>query len=161
MRNYLLGGIAIASALAFMIPSAPASAQAGCRGGGPCAGAHAAGAGPTQFRNQHHGYGNGYGRGNGIGVGAVALAAGVVIGGVLQQNQGYYPTNQCYYPANQGYYAAESYPVYSDPSPVYYDAGSQVVNDGDSTAYCQQTYRSYDVASGTYLGYDGLRHSCP
>ncbi len=27
--------------------------------------------------------------------------------------------------------------------------------------YCSQRYRSYDPASGTYLGYDGQRHSCP
>ena len=33
---------------------------------------------------------------------------------------------------------------------------------GDNTAsYCAQRYRSYDPASGTYLGYDGLRHPCP
>jgi hypothetical protein len=24
-----------------------------------------------------------------------------------------------------------------------------------------QRYRSYDPASGTYMGYDGLRHPCP
>lgn len=29
------------------------------------------------------------------------------------------------------------------------------------SAYCAQRYRSYDPASGTYLGYDGLRHPCP
>src|SRR5580700_3353122 len=29
------------------------------------------------------------------------------------------------------------------------------------SAYCAQRYRSYDPASGTYLGYDGVRHSCP
>jgi hypothetical protein len=28
-------------------------------------------------------------------------------------------------------------------------------------AYCEQKYRSYDPASGTYLGYDGQRHACP
>ena len=27
--------------------------------------------------------------------------------------------------------------------------------------YCSQRYRSYDPASGTYLGYDGNRHPCP
>ncbi|MBF9233123.1 BA14K family protein [Microvirga sp. BT350] len=27
--------------------------------------------------------------------------------------------------------------------------------------YCAQRFRSYDPASGTYLGYDGLRHPCP
>ncbi|MGA7071688.1 BA14K family protein, partial [Bradyrhizobium sp.] len=30
---------------------------------------------------------------------------------------------------------------------------------GDAS-YCAQRYRSYDPASGTYLGYDGLRHPC-
>lgn len=28
-------------------------------------------------------------------------------------------------------------------------------------AYCAQRFRSYDPASGTYLGYDGYRHPCP
>lgn len=27
--------------------------------------------------------------------------------------------------------------------------------------YCSERYRSYDSASGTYLGYDGQRHFCP
>ncbi len=31
----------------------------------------------------------------------------------------------------------------------------------DAVAYCSQRYRSYDPASGTYLGYDGNRHPCP
>ena len=31
----------------------------------------------------------------------------------------------------------------------------------DASAYCARRYRSYDPASGTYLGYDGLRHPCP
>lgn len=31
----------------------------------------------------------------------------------------------------------------------------------DANAYCSQRYRSYDPASGTYLGYDGMRHPCP
>jgi hypothetical protein len=42
------------------------------------------------------------------------------------------------------YYAAPGY--YGGPSAV---------------AYCEQRYRSYDPASGTYLGYDGYRHPCP
>jgi BA14K-like protein. len=28
-------------------------------------------------------------------------------------------------------------------------------------AYCQQRFRSLDLGSGTYLGFDGLRHRCP
>jgi hypothetical protein len=31
----------------------------------------------------------------------------------------------------------------------------------DDAGYCQQRYRSYDPASGTYLGFDGMRHPCP
>ncbi|MEO8321473.1 MAG: BA14K family protein [Bradyrhizobium sp.] len=31
----------------------------------------------------------------------------------------------------------------------------------DTEAYCSQRYKSYDPASGTYLGYDGGRHPCP
>ncbi|WP_425374349.1 BA14K family protein [Lichenihabitans psoromatis] len=32
---------------------------------------------------------------------------------------------------------------------------------GDVTAYCERRFKSYDRSSGTYLGYDGNRHSCP
>ena len=31
----------------------------------------------------------------------------------------------------------------------------------DAEGYCSQRYKSYDPASGTYLGYDGQRHPCP
>lgn len=31
----------------------------------------------------------------------------------------------------------------------------------DAVAYCMQRFRSYDPRTGTYLGYDGLRHPCP
>ena len=32
---------------------------------------------------------------------------------------------------------------------------------GDSIAYCARRHRSYDPASGTFLGNDGFRHLCP
>jgi hypothetical protein len=32
---------------------------------------------------------------------------------------------------------------------------------GDPVASCMQRFRSYDPKSGTYLGNDGQRHSCP
>jgi hypothetical protein len=32
---------------------------------------------------------------------------------------------------------------------------------GDAVAYCESRFRSYNPATGTYLGYDGLRHRCP
>jgi hypothetical protein len=40
-------------------------------------------------------------------------------------------------------------------APVY------VAPNQSAVAYCSQRFRSYDPASGTYLGYDGLRHPCP
>jgi BA14K-like protein len=40
-------------------------------------------------------------------------------------------------------------------------APTYVVPNNDAVAYCAQRFRSYDPASGTYLGYDGLRHACP
>ena len=42
--------------------------------------------------------------------------------------------------------------------------GSAIANSearADANAYCAQRYKSYDPASGTYLGYDGARHPCP
>jgi hypothetical protein len=44
----------------------------------------------------------------------------------------------------------------------YYDDGSSgyVVSGGVDPSYCAQRYRSWDPASGTYLGNDGLRHPC-
>jgi hypothetical protein len=53
------------------------------------------------------------------------------------------------------YYGNGAY-GYSDGG--YYNNGYY---DQDTVAYCQQRYRSYDPTSGTYLGYDGLRHPCP
>jgi hypothetical protein len=38
--------------------------------------------------------------------------------------------------------------------------GSAAANN-NTVAYCSQRFRSYDPASGTYLGYDGYRHPCP
>ena len=168
MRNFLLGGVAIASAFTFMISSAPASAQGGCGIGHGCGSYRAAHAGPGQPGYQRHGYAHGYGRsyGNGIAVGAAALAAGAIIGGAMQQNQGYdYPADSypVYPDQGPGVVYSDQGPgaVYFDQGPAYDDAGPQVASDADSVAYCQQTYRSYDPASGTYLGYDGLRHPCP
>jgi hypothetical protein len=94
--------------------------------------------------------GGGYRRGGGFIPGAVA---GAVIGGALaSQSYAYY--------GGPGYYT----PGYSDDQ--YYDDGGAVAvgpapGGDDSVAYCMQTYRSYDPQSGTYLGYDGLRHPCP
>jgi len=40
-------------------------------------------------------------------------------------------------------------------------APTYVAPGGSAAGYCAQRFKSYDPASGTYLGYDGLRHPCP
>ena len=84
-------------------------------------------------------YRRGYG-GAAVGLGiAGALIGGAIIGAT--QPYGYYG-----YPP--GYYG----PAYVAPAPYV---------GGDAVAYCVQRFRSYDPYSGTYVGYDGLRHPCP
>jgi hypothetical protein len=114
------------------------------------------------YRHDHdRGYEGGYRRdhdrdgGRGFIPGAVA---GAVIGGAIaSQSYGYY--------GGPDYAVGYDAPGYYDDQ--YYDDGGGVVAvapapvGGDDVAYCMQTYRSYDPASGTYLGYDGLRHPCP
>jgi hypothetical protein len=52
-------------------------------------------------------------------------------------------------------------PGYSGPppsAPTGYAGGPPA---GDPVASCMQRFRSYDPKTGTYLGNDGQRHSCP
>ena len=114
--------------------------------------------------------------GRGFGWGAGAIAAGVVGGAVAAATSplwapGYYdyapgyayaPDYSYGYGPNYGAYQTYSYEtdpaVTVSPGPVVaqgYGGG------GDGAAYCEQRFRSYDRASGTYLGYDELRHPCP
>lgn len=75
---------------------------------------------------------------------------GLVIGGAFGSSYGYYG-------APYGY--GVPYGYYDDG---YYDEGLvAVVPGGDEVAYCKRRFRSYDVRSRTYLGFDGLRHPCP
>ena len=146
MKSSVLISVAIAAAL--MIQSIPASSQGVYRSVHPGVGHGYAGQSQTRSQYQYRGYAGGQGRGYATGAGVAALAAGAIIGGVIaSQNQGYYPV--------------ETYPVYSDPGYVYGNVAPVEYSDGDSVAYCEQTYRSYNRASGTYLGYDGFRHPCP
>lgn len=88
-------------------------------------------AGPASARPWHRHHGN-------FAAGAAGFAAGALIGGALASRPyGYGP----------GYYA--------------YDPGYAAGPGGSAVAYCMQRFKSYDPASGTYLGYDGVRHPCP
>ncbi len=79
-------------------------------------------------------------RGYGYGYGAAALGLGLLGGAIIGSQYPY---------SDSGYGYGAEYDV--DPQ----NAG------GDSPTYCASRFRSYDPASGTYLGYDGLRHPCP
>ena len=92
------------------------------------------------------GHGGWYGGGAGAG-----FAAGALIGGAIAGSRGY----------GYGAYGYAPY-GYSGYAPGYYDDGYvAVAPGGGGDGYCMQRYRSYDPASGTFLGYDGLRHPCP
>jgi hypothetical protein len=118
----------------------------------------AAGPASAQRWHEHRGF-----------VGGLAgLAAGVVGGAVAAATSplwapGYYYDG--YYPGyayTPGYIYGDTYsyaPGYSySPGYAY---GQGYATGGRDDAYCAQRYRSYDPASGTYLGYDGIRHPCP
>jgi BA14K-like protein len=86
------------------------------------------------------------------------IVAGAIVGGMLASPYGPYGPYGPYYGPG---------PYYVGPGPYYpapYVAGP-VVRPGpvysDAVAYCMRRYRSYDPRSGTFLGYDGLRHPCP
>jgi hypothetical protein len=95
------------------------------------------------WRGRHH-------RGGGFWPG---VAAGALVGGAL---------------GSYAYYGGPDYydygPDYSADNSYYYDDSAPPVEVGvvgGDASYCAQRYRSYDPASGTYLGYDGERHPCP
>ena len=85
----------------------------------------------AQWRGGYHHH-RGYGGGAAFG----GFAAGAILGGVLAAHRPYYDYGPSYY------------------APGYYGGG-------DQDAYCFSRFKSYDPASGTYLGYDGRRHACP
>jgi BA14K-like protein len=71
---------------------------------------------------------------------------------------GYDPGYTGYGPSYGGYGYDPGYQGYQG-----YDVGyaGYSASGAQDAAYCAQRFRSYDPASGTYLGYDGQRHPCP
>jgi BA14K-like protein len=125
--------------------------------------------GGGQFRDSRRGYG----RGAGFAVGAAA--AGVATGAALAAGDyGYGYSDPYYYGDNYAYdpgyygdsYAYDTGATYDTGLPlVTFNQPAAVVEQGPvavagDASYCAQRYRSYDPASGTYLGFDGLRHPC-
>jgi hypothetical protein len=77
--------------------------------------------------------------GHGWGWGAAGLAAGLALTSPYWAGYGYGPYDD-------GYYGDD----------YAYDEG-----DGGDVSRCEATFRSFDPRSGTYMGYDGVRHRCP
>jgi hypothetical protein len=104
----------------------------------------------AQWGGRYYRGGGNYYRGGGNNAGAVigGLVAGALIGGAIASSQrGYYGPGPGYGPG----YGAPGYgyaPRYAGPP-------------NDVVGYCMSRFKSYDPASGTYLGYDGFRHPCP
>ena len=91
--------------------------------------------GPRHHRyGRHHGFRRGYGYRRGPGVGA---AVGAGIGGLAAG-------------ALIGGAIANSLAQ-----------AARGAADAETVAACARRFRSYDAASGTYLGNDGARHPCP
>jgi BA14K-like protein len=103
---------------------------------------------PVYFRGRGFG-GWGY-RGGGFGGGGLAagIIGSVVMGGIIASQRPYYSGYYGY----PGYYGSYGY-----SAPYYGGYGYG----GSGVAYCMSRFKSYNPASGTYLGYDGYRHACP
>ena len=152
IRLKVLSAAAVmALVLPLLVPQASFAQAPGhsgaARGGGhpgggvrPGGGMRPGGGGPRFNGGGYRGGGGYHGGGGGALIGGAI--AGAVIGGAI---------------ASQGY------------GPGYYDNGydddavavAPAPGGDDAVAYCMQTYRTYDLPSGTYLGNDGQRHPCP
>jgi hypothetical protein len=76
-----------------------------------------------------------------------AFVGGAVVGGAIA--------------AAPYYYGPYPYPYYYGP-PVAYGPGYPAPGyGGNAAASCMSRYKSYDPATGTFLGHDGQRHPCP
>jgi len=85
-----------------------------------------------------------YRGGRGVGAG---FATGLLLGGIIGSQPGYY----------YGGYQSYPYPYYPPP----YRAYRPYPPSDPAIAYCMSRFRSYDPGSMTYLGFDGYRHPCP
>lgn len=134
LKSLTLSALAVAGVLAV----APASAALVTRGIEPLASTQNELVQQVQWRRHGHYRGGRYYRGGNGGAVAAGVLGGLAVGAMIGAAAAAPP------PPPPGYYA---------PAPVY---GSG----GDWLAYCSSKYRSFDPASGTYLGYDGYRHPC-
>jgi len=101
---------------------------------------------PIAAQDHHHWndrpqYGFNWGQ---VGGTAVGTAGGQVLGGVI----------------NRWLFPAPPPVVVQQPPPVVIAQPVLVPGTAAWYAYCSRKYRSFDPQTGTYLGYDGIRHAC-
>jgi hypothetical protein len=143
----ICGASVAALALGLSLVTAPVNAATWRGGGGWHGGGgggwHGGGGGWNGGRGGWRGggyYGGGYGW-NGCGWGncwGPAVGLGLLGGAIIGSQYPYYDSGYDYGYGGDPQYGGEDY-----------------------SNYCASTFRSYDPASGTYLGYDGIRHPCP
>jgi hypothetical protein len=79
---------------------------------------------------------------------------------VYQNNNGYWNNNSGFWPGDVAAGAAGTAgAIATAPFRGARNDNSYAYMDGNAS-YCAQRYRSYDSASGTFLGRDGRRHVC-
>jgi len=76
----------------------------------------------------------------------LAFGAGLALGGYPYYDPYYYDNG--YY--DDGYYGGGGY-----------YGGAPVSAPSDAVAYCMQRYRTYNPATGTFIGRGGIPHPCP
>jgi hypothetical protein len=85
-------------------------------------------------------------------------------GGWRHHHGGFYPGIATGVGVGFGFGSPYYNSYYGTPT-YYYDYDDEpevtIQTDQRSVAYCMRRFKSYDPASGTYLGYDGRRHRCP
>ena len=111
--------------------------------------------------------GRAFGRDVAVGAVAAGVATGAAVGAY-----GYGYSDPYYSGDDYAYGSGYSGDSYAYDNGVTFDSGLPIVTFGQpvpvegpivasgDASYCAQRYRSYDPASGTYLGFDGLRHPC-
>jgi BA14K-like protein len=90
-----------------------------------------------------------------------AVAAGLIGGAVAAATSPFWASGYFDYYPGYAYKPAYDYPYGYPPAPSVTVAAGPVVAGGGDVAYCEVRFRSYNPATGTYLGYDGLHHPCP
>jgi hypothetical protein len=124
-------------------------ARGGCGcggGGGGCGGRGCGGGGGCGRGCGGCGCGGGWGGCGGFGYGCGGcFFGGLLLGGLLG---GYGGCGYGYGYGGCGGYGGYGYGVYQNPQ-------------GGGVTWCQAHFRSYNPATGTYLGNDGRHHPCP